>query len=80
MTIIPRRLNNNNRVMIAHLNINSLRTKFEMLPEIVASKLDILLISETKLDNSFSTAAFFVPGFSKSVRFDRSSNGDGIIL
>ena len=79
-TLSNLRLNNNNRVMIAHLNINSLRNKFDMLSEIVASKLDILLVSETTLDNSFSTAAFFMPGFSKPVRLDRSSHGGGLIL
>ena len=51
-----------------------------MLFEIVASKLDILLASEAKLDNSFSTAAFFMSGFSKPVRLDRSSNWGGLIL
>ena len=51
-----------------------------MLSEIVASKLDILLVSETKLDNSFSTTAFFMPGFSKPVRLDRSSSWGRIIM
>ena len=48
------RLNNADRLIMAHLNINSLRNKFEMLPEIVQDKLDILLVSETKVDPSFS--------------------------
>ena len=39
--------------MIAHLNINSIRNKFEMLKEVVGSKTNNLLISETKLDDTF---------------------------
>ena len=35
------------------INLKSLRIKFEMLREIVQDKLDILLISETRVDPSF---------------------------
>ena len=35
-------------LIIGHLNLNSLKSKFEMLGEIVQDKLDILLVSETK--------------------------------
>ena len=44
---------NPNRIIIAHLNINSVRNKFEMLKEVVGSKTNNLLISETKLDDTF---------------------------
>ena len=50
------RLNNANRLIISHLNINSLRNNFEVLREIVQDKLDILLISETKADPSFPSS------------------------
>ena len=50
------RLNNANRLIISHLNINSLRNNFEVLLKIVQDKLDILLISETKVDPSFSSS------------------------
>ena len=66
--------------MVAHINIKSLRNKFEMLSEIIANNLDLLLISETKLDSSFSSASFLIPGFSKPRGLDRSSNGGGIML
>ena len=39
--------------MIAHLNINLLSPKFEQLSYLIKDKIDILLISETKLDASF---------------------------
>ena len=39
---------------IGHLNINSVRNKFSSLQQTVLSKTDILLLSETKIDDSFS--------------------------
>ena len=42
--------------------------------------MDILLISETKLDDSFPSAQFLLDGISKPYRLDRCSNVDGILL
>ena len=54
LSILDRvRLNNADRLLIGHLNINSLTNKFEMLSEIVDDKLVILLVSETKVDHLF---------------------------
>ena len=47
-----------NKVIIGHININSLRNKFELLTEMVRDKVDLLMISETKLDSSFPTHNF----------------------
>ena len=75
------RLNNADRVIIGHLNINSLRNKFEMLRETVQDKLDILLISETKGDPLFRSSQFAIEeGFSSPFRLDRNSSGGGIML
>ena len=51
---------NPNRTLIGHLNINSLRNKFESLIETITSKVDILLISETKIDSSFHLNQFYI--------------------
>ena len=69
-----------NNVIIAHLNINSVRNKFELLVDIIKNNIDILLISETKLDESFPSSAFCIPGFSLPYRRDRSINGGGILI
>ena len=53
-------LKNANRLLIGHININSIRNKFEALVDGVNQNLDILLISETKLDNSFPAAQFMI--------------------
>ena len=66
--------------IIGQLNINSIRNKFSFLDELVKDYLDILLISETKLDDSFTSNQFLLKGFSKPCRLDRSSNGGGLLL
>ena len=60
--------------------MNSIRNKFQFLEKEVCANLDILLISETKLDDSFPSAQFLLDGFSKLHRLDRCSNGGGILL
>ena len=42
-----------NNIIIGHLNINSIRNKFEMLSSSIAQYVDILMLSETKLDSPF---------------------------
>ena len=74
------RCKNLNRILIGHLNIRSLRNKFEILVFSIAVNLDILMISETKLDESFSASQFLIPGFENPIRLDRSSSDGGIIL
>ena len=74
------RWKNKNRPIIAQLNINSLRNKFGFLSSQITNYVDIMLLSETKLDDSFRTGQFSLNGCSKPCRFDRSSNGGGILL
>ena len=73
------RLKNPNRLIIAQLNINSLRNKFDSLARMLHNNLDILLISETKIDSSFPTAQFQIEGYT-TYRLDRNANGGGILL
>ena len=47
------RKSNINRLIIGQLNMNFLRNKFENLVQQVTRNINILMISETKLDNSF---------------------------
>ena len=72
---------NKNRPIISQLNINSIRNKFGFLSSQITKYVDILLLlSETKLDDSFPTAQFLRNGFCKPYRLDRSPNGGGILL
>ena len=69
-----------NELIFTHLNINSIRNKFEKLISQVKGTVDVLMISEIKIDGSFPIASFLVDGFSQPYRIDRNSSGGGIIL
>ena len=73
------RLKNRNRPIIGQLNINSIRSKFEICSEI-SSLLDLLLVSKTKLYDSFPTVQFLMSGFCKPYRLDYCSSGGGFLL
>ena len=74
------RKGNLNRLVLAHININSIRNKFDTLVQQITNNIDILMISETKLDNSFPEGQFLIPGYSSPYRFDRNCRGGGIML
>ena len=80
MVLKALRLKNVNKLIIAHLNINSLRDKFEFLIFQTKDNIDVLMISETKLDQSFPTNQFIINGFSAPFRLDRNDKSGGIIL
>ena len=69
-----------NNIIIGHLNINSIRNKFETLSLSVAQYVDILMLSETKLISTFPSTQFLINGFSVPHRLDRNSKGGGILL
>ena len=49
-------------------NIKSIKNKFEMLSLLFHQEIDILMISETKMDHSFPTEQFIIEGYSKIYR------------
>ena len=74
------RQNNINRPILGQLNINSIRNKFSFLASQIGHNLDVLLISETKHDDTFPTAQFLIDGFKKPYRLDRCSKVCGLLL
>ena len=54
--------------IIALINTNSIRNKFETLLPPVTSDIDILMISEAKIDESFPLSQFMIDGFSMPYR------------
>ena len=74
------RKDNLNKIILAHLNINSIRNKFDCLSEQVKGNIDILLISEAKIDDRFPVAQFIIDGFSPPYRLDRNCHGGGLML
>ena len=62
------------------MNINSLSNKFDALSLIIKDRLDILVLVETKLDESFPEKQFILEGFTKPYRFDRNCHGGGVLI
>ena len=53
------RLRNINKVLFGTLNINSLPKKFDQLREIVLKHVDVLVVTETKLDDTLPNVSVF---------------------
>ena len=73
------KLENPKNITIGHLNVNSLRNKFISCFDwgVRQSKLDIFLVSETKIDHSFPNQQFSIDGY-KTYRRDRNNFGGGL--
>ena len=67
-----------NCLLLAHININSIRNKFDQLVSSIKENIDILMISETKTDNSFPTIQLHIEGYC-IYRLDRNEY-EGVIL
>ena len=74
------RTSNNNKLIFGHLNVNSLRNKFDILSEQTKCSIDIFMVSETKLDDSFPEGQLLIKGFHSPFKFDRNKNGGRIML
>ena len=74
------RLRNVGQIIIAYLNINSIRNKFEALREIIASNMDISMVAETKIDSSFPRGQFLIDGFAPPYRLGRNKDGGGLLV
>ena len=74
------RLRNVNNIIIAQININSIRNKFDLLSHYVCGNIDILIITETKLDKSFPSGQFLLHGYSEPFRLDRNQFGGDLLV
>ena len=52
-----------NNIVIGQININFIREKFGCLKDIIGTSNDMLLISETKLNDTFPQGQFVINGF-----------------
>ena len=69
------------RVLIVHIDINSICNNFDMITSmVIKDNIGILMISETKLDSSFPQTQFRIGGYAPPFRYDRNSHDDGIFL
>ena len=70
---------NPKNVIVGHLNVNSLRNKFVAVEELIKDKIDVCLISETKIDESFPNQQFKKNVY-KMFRNDRDRFGGGLMF
>ena len=68
------------KILVAQVNINTIRNKFDPLMTAVAWNIDILLITETKIDSTFPVNQFNLNDYNILYRYDRYTNGAGIGL
>ena len=67
-------------IIFGQIKINLIKNKFEQLIYIVNNEVDILMVSETKLDDLSPTSQFLMEGYSTPFRKDGISTGGGILL
>ena len=67
------RLKNFNNTIIAYLNINSFVTNYAALKTNIPNNVDIMVVGETKLDDSYPTSQFNIAGYSHPFRLDKDN-------
>ena len=75
MTLIlnKHRQDNSDGLIFGNVNINSnINSRFDQMKFLLPGKVDILVLTETKLDNCFPTNQFLIKGYSKPLRLDRN--------
>ena len=63
---------NIDKVIIGTLNINSLSSKFDDLNILISRMLDVLIIMETKLDDTYPISQFYIDGYSMLCGLNRN--------
>ena len=58
------KLSNVNRLILGQINVNGLKNKIDPIRLLAKGNIDVLVISETKLDQSFPSRQFAIDGFS----------------
>ena len=74
------RLKNTKNVIFSYLNINYVWNKFKNMSSLTSENVDILIVSETKLDSSFPTAQFLIPDFHHPFRLDINRRSLGLLF
>ena len=69
-----------NSLVVAHLTIISLRTKFELVDKKTKKNVDILLICEIKIVESLSNSKFKIDDFNNFYRVHHKEKGGDIML
>ena len=78
LLLCKQKKSNHNRLIFSTLNVNSIPNKLDDIRITIADFVDILVITESKLDQSFPDSQFFINRFSKPFRKDRNRHGGGL--
>ena len=73
------RKDNLSRFIFGHLNKNSIRKKFELLSDQIKGNVDVLMISETRINDSFSVRQILIEVFCTLYRLDHNTTGGSIL-
>ena len=57
-----------------------MRNKLDLLADLIKGNVDVLAISETKLDDLSPAGQFKIPGYALPFRLDRNQNDRGILV
>ena len=68
------------KIITGHLNVNSVRNKINVLKSMSEDNIDILVISETKIDKSFPVNQFSIDGYNLPYRLDRNQDLGGLLV
>ena len=74
------KIKNSNGLALGNLNINTINNKFDQLQHIIKNNVDVLVVTEMKLDSSFPNGQFSINGFARPLRRDRNKNGGGVMI
>ena len=74
------RLKNVNKTIIGQINANFISSKFNQLKKLVLKHIDILVVCESKLDETFLSSKFYMDGFSLPYRLNRNCHGGGVTI
>ena len=74
------RLKNPKHVVIGNLYINSIPGKCHQLKCLISNHVDVLVLTETKLDEMFATSSFLIDGFSLTFQLGQNRKWGGILI
>ena len=80
ITLQNLRVKKMDRIILGHINLNSIRQKFHMMADLINGKVDILFVSESKIDSTFPTQQFEIHGYSSPYRLDWTISWGGLLL
>ena len=73
------RIENINRVIISHLNVNFFAVKLDSI-RTISGNMGIMVFTETKIDASYPNSQLKIDGFKKPYRLDRNAFGGRILI